>query len=104
MPGRKAGGRPWIAHPVRGPLIAVVLAPVVALVVALGGLLVVVAVLSLVLTGLDPRNWLSPNAADRLWGTGVVGDAALFVQFMVSMALVGGGASAIRWGYYGSER
>lgn len=100
MPERKAGDRVHVAHPVRGTLIAVVLAPVV----AFGGLLVVVAVVSLVLTGLDPRNWLSPNAADWLWGTGVVGDAALFVQFMVGIALAGGGASAIRWGYFGSER
>lgn len=57
-------GRFRAPHPVRGSLIAVLAVTVI----VPGGLLVLAAVASMVLTGLDPRNWLSPNAAHWLGG------------------------------------
>ena len=83
----------------RGTVIAIVAVPVV----VIGVVLLLTTVVSLVLTGLDPRNWLSPNAADWLWGTGVAGDAAHLVRFMVGGLLAGGGVAAIRWGYHGTS-
>lgn len=92
--------RPGVDHPVRGTLLAIVAVPVV----VVGAILVLTTVVSMVVTGLDPRNWLSPNAADWLWGTGVTGDAGHFVRFMLGGLLAGGGVSAIQWGYHGSDR
>lgn len=93
-------GRRPPAHPVRGTLIALVAVPAI----VVGGLLVLVTLVSLVITGLDPRNWLSPNAGDWLWGMGVVGDAGHFVRLMIGTLLAGGGVSALRWGYHGGQR
>ena len=83
----------------RGTVIAIVAVPVV----VIGVVLLLTTVVSLVLTGLDPRNWLSLNAADWLWGTGVTGDAAHFVRLMAGGLLAGGGLAAIRWGYHGTS-
>ena len=83
----------------RGTVIAIVAVPVV----VIGVVLLLTTVVSLVLTGLDPRNWLSPNAADWVWRTGVAGDAAHFVRFMGGGLLAGGDLAAIRWGYHGTS-
>lgn len=90
--------RSGVPHPVRGTVVAIVAVPVI----MVGAVLVLATVSSMVLTGLDPRNWLSSNAADWLWGTGVAGDAAHFVRFMIGGLMAGGGVSAIRWGYHGT--
>ncbi len=63
--------RSGVPHPVRGTVVAIVAVPVI----AVGVVMVLATVSSMVLTGLDPRNWFSPNAADWLWGTGMAGGA-----------------------------
>jgi hypothetical protein len=47
--------------------------------------------MSMMVTGLDPRAWFSPYAADWLFGAGVAGDGVNFVRFMLGGALAAGG-------------
>lgn len=91
--------RTGASHPLRGTLVAVLAVPVI----AVGGLMVLGAIVALVRSGLDPRAWLSPSAADWLWGTGIAGDAGSFVRFMLGTLLTTGGVAAIRWGFHGRE-
>lgn len=96
-PGERGEQAP--SHLLRGIVVTLVLGPVV----VIGALLVVLAIVSLVVTGLDPRAWFSPNLADWVFGMGYTGDAVNLVRFLVGTALVAVGRAGIRWGFHGPQ-
>lgn len=105
IPPRPSGSSRWRntdaregeLHLVRGIALLLVLGPifVVSALVAAAGLA------SAFVSGLDPRNWFSSQAADWLLGSGIAGDAGNYLRFMLGGFIAALSGAAIRWGFKG---
>jgi hypothetical protein len=84
-------------HFMRGLLILLVLG----VPCAVAGALAVLAMLNFFISGWLPQNWISDNAADWIWGTGVAGDASNYFKIMVYGGIAYATGQAIRWGFKG---
>lgn len=82
---------PWL----RGVLVTLIAGPVL----LVGGLIAASAMLSMVIAGWIPSNWFSGSLADFALGTGVRGDAANYVRFMVGAGPATLAWAVIRWAW-----
>jgi hypothetical protein len=79
----------------------VVLTIVLGPIMVVAGAFAALALLSTVVAGWMPSEWLSSNGADWVFGTGTEGDAARYVRFMAGGLVASGCWAAIRWGFTG---
>ena len=84
-------------HFMRGLLVLLVLG----VPCAVAGALAVLAMLNFFISGWLPQNWISDNAADWIWGTGVKGDASNYFKIMVYGGIACATGLTIRWGFKG---
>ena len=84
-------------HFIRGLLVLLVLG----VPCAVAGVLAALAFLNFFISGWLPQNWISDNAADWIWGTGVAGDASNYFKIMVYGGIACATGLTIRWGFKG---
>ena len=84
-------------HFIRGLFFFFFLAPIC----LLAGISGVLSILNMVVASWLPQNWFSENAADWIWGTGSVGDAANYFRIMICGVIAYSTASVIKWAFTG---